>query len=133
MPRRATLLRRAARGPLTVDESRRLLQSTEEEEAFLQKVRAWALLNGWLWYHTRRSDGSDEGFYDVVALHRDLGRLLFIELKAEEGQPTAEQYEWGEALCHVLEVLDLTPYVLDYRLWRPSDWPEIERTFRWNR
>lgn len=76
---------------------------------------AWGL--GWrLQYHTYSSRRSSWGWPDLV-LVRD-GRILFVELKTEKSQPTAEQCEWLEALagCGV-----------EVYLWRPSDEDERNR------
>ena len=135
-PRRAALVRRAERRTLTIEEARQLVQALEEEEAFLQRVRDWALLNQWLVYHTRRSDDSDAGFFDLYALHVAMGRILHAELKTAEGDLSLKQQVWGEALCLILDAwgaAGLNPQRVEYHLWQPSDWPEIEAAFRWLR
>jgi len=57
-----------------------------------------------------------QGFPDLV-LVRD--RVLFAELKNKTGRLTRHQAGWLDALrnagCEAV-------------VWRPSDWPEIERT-----
>lgn len=68
------------------------------------------------WRTPVAADG--KGFPDLV-LVRD--RVLFVELKSGSGQLTDEQEAWLEALL----LADV-----DIRVWRPSDWVEIEATLR---
>ena len=107
----------------------------ETEKGFMQAVIDLARLNGWLVYHTHKSQRSAKGFPDLTMV-RD-GVLIFAELKTEKGKMTAAQEEWKDALEDVeaatTEIKDHLGYVLDvlcnnvlYYAWRPSDWPEIE-------
>ncbi len=87
-------------------------------------------LQGWLVHHTRpatnlRGDYStpiqgDTGFPDLVLI-RD-GLLIIRELKAEGRRPSAEQRLWLEALEDIK--------YFEAGVWRPSDWPYIERVLR---
>lgn len=52
---------------------------------------------------------------DPLRIHRS--QVLFVELKQELGKLEPEQEEWRRRL---------EPTGL-YRLWRPSDWPAMER------
>jgi hypothetical protein len=64
-----------------------------------------------LWaYHTKRSDGSDKGFLDLVVLGT---RPLWRELKTETGKLTIEQLD-------VMRRLDQAGQDVD--VWRPTDW-----------
>jgi hypothetical protein len=76
-----------------------------------------AKLGRWRRYHTFDSRRSTHGFPDWV-LVRD-GRLVFAELKSEDGQVRQDQREWLDALS---EVAGAEVYV-----WRPSDYDEIVR------
>ncbi len=73
-------------------------------------------------------DKAAAGFPDLV-LVRD-GRLVFIELKTEKGRLGEPQKEWLNALMRVELLLSMEaagePRVQAY-VFRPSDWPEIER------
>jgi hypothetical protein len=92
----------------------------ESEAAFQQAVEGLAGFDGWRIYHTHDSRRSHRGFPDLTLVRDE--RLIFAELKTEKGRVTREQREWLEALGRV-------PAVEVY-LWRPSDWPELERTLR---
>lgn len=86
------------------------------ERALLAQVRRLAQEQGWLVYHTWRSEHSEPGFPDVVLAKP--GRLLFVELKSAQGKVTVEQQQW-------LEVLKRSVPGIEIYLWRPADLPEI--------
>lgn len=50
---------------------------------------------GWRWYHTYRSERSPGGFPDET-LARD--RVIFLELKTEQGKLSDKQRDWLRAL-----------------------------------
>lgn len=79
-------------------------------------VTDYARLSGWLVYHTHDSRRSAAGFPDLVLVRA--GVLIFAELKTAKGRLSFQQEEW-------LEVLRETHACVF--LWRPADWPEIER------
>ena len=56
------------------------------------------------------------GFPDLVIAGK--GKLLFVELKSEKGKLSTNQLEWSNALAATGARVCL---------WRPSDWPEIEK------
>lgn len=95
--------------PVLLDGSRRGVHVTEAE--LLQAVRDLARMRGWLVYHTHRSDRSEPGFPDVIAVH-PRGHLLAVELKSATGRITREQRTWLEALQHA---------GVDARVWYPAD------------
>ena len=80
------------------------------EALFQRDVIALAEALGWMHYHTRRSDGSEPGFPDLVLVRGT--RALFVELKAPHAKPTSAQTRWLAAL----QVAGLTAEV-----WRPQD------------
>jgi hypothetical protein len=89
------------------------------EAEFQKKVTD---LCDWLrlkWHHETDSRRSKAGFPDLVIVGEV---VLFVELKTERGKVTFEQNEWIDALraagCYA-------------RVWRPSDWPQIEATLKW--
>jgi hypothetical protein len=86
-----------------------------DEKDFQAAVMKLAKRLGWRCYHTRDSRKSTAGFPDLV-LVRD--KVMFAELKAEDGKPTADQSNWLEAI----QLAGSFAY-----LWRPSDWADIER------
>lgn len=94
----------------------------ETEAQFERAVVELAQAFGWLDYHTRDSRRSNPGFPDLVLVRAD--RLIFAELKSEKGRVAPAQQQWLDALaatCH---------RALGVYVWRPSDWPEIERILR---
>jgi hypothetical protein len=92
------------------------------ESALLAKIRQVAKTQGWEAYHTRRSDGSDAGFPDLVlakpASATSPGRLLFAELKRNKGKLTAAQAVWLDVLRHTVPGIEVYE-------WRPVDLPDI--------
>ena len=86
-----------------------------QEKDFQATVVETAKLTGWLVYHTYDSRRSERGFPDLV-LVRD-HELLFVEIKLDKKNPTKPQREWLKALDRVADTC----------VWRPKDWPEIER------
>ena len=94
-------------------------EDREAEERFLARVRSLAKANGWLCYHTHRSDRSEAGFPDLVCTNG--ARILIAELKSATGKLTKEQAWWIELLRHTGTV--------DVRVWKPKDWPAIQDYF----
>jgi len=95
----------------------RIVASLTEKEwdaQLFETKKGLATTLGWtLVYHTYRSTRSPSGFPDRV-LVRD--RVVFVELKAEDGRPTARQREWLTGLARA---------GAEAYLWRPSDLEEI--------
>lgn len=98
------------------------------EATFQAQVIELAHLLGWRTNHVRRSIGrgnrwttatSVVGFPDLLCWHEKQHRVLAVELKSATGKPTAEQ----TAVLASLAAAGIETY-----LWRPSDWPTIERT-----
>ncbi len=82
---------------------------TLSEKSFATQVEDLFKIYGWTWAHFRPAFTSKgwrtamsgtKGFPDYVAARVKDGRrrILFIELKSEDGKPTAEQAEWLELL-----------------------------------
>lgn len=78
------------------------------EKQFQSIVVHYAKNRGWKVYHTYDSRRSEPGFPDLV-LVRD--RVLFRELKTENGRLTQAQKDWQVAL---------TEGGADYKMYRPS-------------
>jgi len=97
------------------------------EEQFASRVIAYAHLRRWHVVHyrpARTATGKwrtalvgNRGAPDLT-LARD-GQVILAELKSENGAMRPGQAEWGRAIGKD-----------HYRLWRPSDWDEIERELR---
>ena len=86
------------------------------EKQFQAQVITLAQLNGWMHYHTYLSKRSPHGFPDLVLVRGE--RVIFAELKSQYGRLRQDQRKWLEAL---------TPTGNEVYLWRPSDFPEIEK------
>lgn len=100
--------------------TRAVIDAITTEKAFQEKVLQYARLTGWLAYHPFDSRHSTEGFPDLVLARA--GRIVFAELKSMAGQVRPEQQRWLDALA-------LNPAVETF-VWRPTDWPSVERTLR---
>lgn len=88
------------------------------EKQFESQIRDLAKTFGWFYYHTWRSIHSPAGFPDCVFVRE---RVVYAELKKEDGQPTPEQYEWLVALTEAGE---------EVYLWRPGDFERIVEVLR---
>jgi hypothetical protein len=106
--------------------ARRTIDRAISEASFQDAVVELAETCGWRVMHVRRSRvrgdrwataTSVTGWPDCVILGHN--RALFVELKSQRGRVSDEQ----SAL-----LAELRDAGLDARLWRPSDWPEIEAT-----
>lgn len=70
------------------------LQQTEAQ--FEQAVVEYAKLAGWKAFHPFDSRRSEPGFPDLTLVRGD--RLVFAELKAEQGRLSNAQVNWMHAL-----------------------------------
>jgi len=89
------------------------------ERQFTQQVIQLLKLCGFdLVYHTFNSMHSVKGFPDVVDLWLSDTRLLFAELKSDNGKVTDEQVGWIMALREAGQ---------EAHIWRPAEWDSIVR------
>lgn len=86
-----------------------------DEKSFQSEVVRLAKRNRWLCFHPFDSRKSVAGFPDLT-LVRD--RVIFAELKTDNGELSAPQMTWRDALLAA---------GAEWYLWRPSMWSEIER------
>jgi hypothetical protein len=107
----------------------------QSEAQFQAAVADLAERLGWLVYHTHDSRRSNPGFPDLVLVRRD--RLIFAELKTEKGKVKPAQAQWLDALrAATVNLIDPAAQALGVKagvgvyVWRPGDWPEIERVLR---
>lgn len=91
------------------------------DKAFQARVVQVAKIHQWLVYHTYDSRRSTPGFPDLVLVKGD--RVLFRELKTDQGRLTSAQKLWGERLTKAGQ---------DYAVWRPADRTEIYHALAWN-
>jgi hypothetical protein len=92
-----------------------------------QVIKAARLL-GWTWFHVHDSRRSPAGFPDLILVRIEpdgTGRCVVAELKRERGKLTREQQAW-------IDLLGLVPGITA-QVWRPSDWPQVERVLRGRR
>lgn len=61
----------------------------------------------------------DVGFFDLVLIHERLGDVIFAELKRDDGKLEPAQERWARALDVELRAV-----------WRPKDWPAIEKRLK---
>ena len=92
------------------------IYEAQNEKEFMEAVIDLAKQCGWLVFHPYDNRRSEPGFPDLTLVRDKM--LIMAELKTERGKVSQPQQEWGDALSQVLGV--------EYRLWRPSDLPEIE-------
>lgn len=88
------------------------------EKQFQAQVIDVAKIYGWAVFHAFDSRRSSAGFPDLV-LVRD--RVLFRELKTDEGKLTLHQSVWGTQLEKAGS---------DFAVWRPSMLNEICKELR---
>ena len=98
-----------------------IVASQMTEADHLEQVKAVALTCGWRLYHTFDSRRSAAGFPDLVLVRPP--RVIFAELKRQNGRVTIPQHMW-------FHDLDECPGVEVY-IWKPSDWNEIVEVLRW--
>ena len=102
------------------------MPTAQSEAAFQSQIVQLAITLGWYVHHTRPAKQGDRwltpvignvGFPDLVMAHEKRG-VLFAELKTDKGAVSDEQYKWGR------KIRDGGG---EWRIWRPKDWPEIEK------
>ena len=104
---------------VAADEARRLADDQMTEAELSEQVRQLFKLFGWWAYHTHRSEHSEAGFPDWVAV-RDT-RLLFAELKRQRARMPRKQQE-------IITRLGRTQ--AEVYVWRPSDLDHIVEILR---
>jgi len=85
-------------------------------EAELQQLLTDAAeLNGWLVFHDNDSRRNVPGFPDLVLVHGQFGRVLFLELKSETGRVRPAQHVWMDALSrtHTVSSAIIRPQHVD--------------------
>ena len=100
------------RGAMTTRKRKAVnLYADVKERDFQATVLQWAKVHGWAEHHTWSSVHSPAGWPDLVLCRPP--RLIFAELKKEDGQMSSAQTRW-------LNTLRECPGVETY-LWRPRD------------
>ena|SRR5678816_2749095 len=105
-----------------------LWEQQQSESQFMGTVTDYALRRGWEWLHilpglnergryrTPVTGALGSGWPDLILIRGS--DILAVELKSERGQVTALQRRVMQTLEQVL---------IETHVWRPSDWPEIEK------
>lgn len=88
-------------------------QSADRESTFQSKLVQDAKKLGWISYHTYDSRRSDEGFPDLVLVRE---RVIYAELKSENGVLSQDQRKWFAALQRAKQ---------EVYVWYPSDYEYI--------
>lgn len=100
-------------------------EASISEKDWQQMVVDYARWNQWLVYHPLHSIGSEAGWPDLVLCHPATAaipaQLVFAELKSEAGKVSAPQARWIAALKQAGQ---------EVTVWRPSDWPTVERRLK---
>ena len=94
------------------------LQITEKQ--FMAQVVELPRALNWKIYHPYDSRRSSYGYPDLTMVRPP--RVIFMELKNEKGRLTIPQEWWQDKLKKCPGV--------EYYLWRPRSWPEIEEVLR---
>lgn len=93
----------------------------ETEAEFQQRITDLARACGWTCFHVLGAGarGMTPGWPDLVLIRPP--RLIFAELKTAKGTLSLAQKSTLDGLERC---------AMDVRVWRPSDWPEIEHTLK---
>jgi hypothetical protein len=93
------------------------------EVDFQTLVVSHATTNGWLVHHARKARMKDgewrtpiqghKGFVDLVLVHPDRRRVMFVELKSTKGRASKEQERWIAGLQRCGQPVHIV---------RPRDW-----------
>jgi len=106
--------------PISLAELELLEAERWSEAVFTSKVRTEAITNGWLFYHTADSRGSDRGFPDCVMVRGE--RIVFAELKVPGGRVAPAQRDW------MMRLVAATRH--EAKVWYPSHWQAIKELLR---
>ena len=99
-------------------ENGRYLRGRGWVPGFQEAVNSWFKgIGHWSYYHTKKSQGSQEGFPDFFAVHEITGTQVWAELKIESGKVSQTQMDW----LHLLAMQSEHVY-----LWWASDVDEID-------
>ncbi len=106
----------AARRSEATQTTRGAEKAAQDEKALMWQIQCVARLRGWREYHTYRSTKSMAGYPDLTLVRPP--RVLFLEVKREDGRVSPAQRDWLDALARC-------PGVESYVI-RPSDWALLD-------
>lgn len=98
--------------------ARAILDADVTEQQWQRTVMEAAAALGWLCFHVYDSRRSEAGLPDLLLVRE---RVIFVELKTMRGRLRREQRAWLAALRAAGQ---------EVWIWRPSDWPTVERVLR---
>ena len=109
--------------------NRALLAATVSEAQWESTVVQYARVRGWRCFHVPKVQNVDGNYLTVVSADgagwpdwqfvRD--RIVYAELKTMTGRMSKKQKSW---------MVSLRAAGAEFHVWRPSSWPEVERTLR---
>ena len=107
-------------GRVGISEARRALNMATSERELQRTIADLADLGRWRWFHDADARLNRAGLPDIIAVRAP--RLVFMELKREEGRLRPEQEEWLAELgrCTSVEAF----------LWRPDQFDEAREVLR---
>ena len=88
------------------------------EKDWQRTVANLAGILGFSVYHTYDSRRSTAGFPDLVLVRE---RIIYAELKSDVGKLSDAQVRWRD---------DLIDAGGEFYVWRPVDWPEVQRVLK---
>ena len=91
------------------------------EKAWASQVKQLAKTFGWTVYSTFLSKWSIKGYPDLTMVHPGQRRVIFAELKRENGKTTPAQDEWLQLLRDAGQ---------EVFIWRPSQFEEAARVLQ---
>ena|SRR3990167_458274 len=116
---------------VSLPEGKKLIDLAISEVDFQDMVVDAFQKSGWLVHAERPARSNkgwrtpiqgDPGFLDLVLARGEPDpRIIFAEVKSEEGRETKEQKAWGIVLASCTRAA----IGIDTFLWRPSNWQEI--------
>ncbi len=90
------------------------------EKEFMSQIKHLAKVFHWRVYHPFLSKWSEKGYPDITLIRPP--RIIFSELKRENGKLTTSQELWGD-------LLQRCPGV-EYYCWKPSQFDEVAKILR---
>jgi len=101
--------------------SRTIHRIVVTERDLREQVRDACRLFGWEFYFSWTSIHSPRGFPDLVLVHPVKRRVIFAELKSENGEVSEHQQRWLDVLAQAGQ---------EVYVWRPADIENIVRLLR---
>jgi hypothetical protein len=100
---------------ITTTSARAILDASMTEKRWMQQLIDTARLCGWYPVHQLWPMGTAHGVPDLVLIRE---RVVWIEAKTERGKLTPAQAAMIDRLRAAGQ---------EVHVWRPSDWPTVER------